>query len=75
MSKPIFIIKLPQTISHKDHALIQEDLYVTLGKEYYVLTITNFIGVNVEFECYNTTDLDIKSFDELKEIVSTILNK
>lgn len=29
----------------------------------------------VEFECYNTTDLDTKSFEELKEIVLNLKNQ
>jgi len=70
MNKPIFIVKVPDlnTTEYLD------SISFKLGEsmpDYHVLVISCKVD-DVSFECYNTTDLDDKSFEELKQIVKNI---
>jgi hypothetical protein len=72
MSKPIFIWRVPAQVmaTHPKHFQnIARDLQTKLS-DYHVLTMTDPMINSVQFECYNTTDMDTKSFEELKQIVS-----
>lgn len=68
--KPIFIIKLHQSASKEEVDEIALNVGKSFKDEYYVLVTTS---INIKkgdslFECYNTSDLGDKSFEELKEI-------
>jgi len=79
MAKPIFIVRIPVRIADEQMRVhleqIGKDLQTKL-QGYHVLTFAeNRNDENgVQFECYNTTDLDAKSFEELKEIVKLKLD-
>ncbi len=72
MSKPIFIIKLPY--AHSDMQQLSEinDIGTKKMPDYHVMAIGCAVE-DVTFECYNTTDLDAKSFKELKELVNELV--
>jgi hypothetical protein len=77
MSKPIFIWRIPahQIASNPEHFNnIAQDLQTKLS-DYHVLTMMDPLIDSVQFECYNTTDVDIKSFAELKQLVKDALEK
>lgn len=73
MNKPIFIVKIPVRIEddrmREQLEQIGKDLQTKL-RGYYVLTLAENRNDDkgIQFECYNTTDLDAKSFEELKQI-------
>jgi len=72
MSKPIFIWRVPAHViaSNQEHFnVIARDLQTKLS-DYHVLTMMDPLINSVQFECYNTTDMDTKSFEELKRIAS-----
>jgi len=75
MSKPIFIWRVPAQVMATDvnrFTQIAADLQTKLN-DYHVLTMTDPMINSVQFECYNTTDMDTKSFEELKQIVSNAM--
>jgi hypothetical protein len=75
MSKPIFIWRVPaQAIAANPEHFnnIAQDLQTKLS-DYHVLTMMDPLIQSVQFECYNTTDLDTKSFEELKQLVSNAM--
>ncbi len=80
MSKPIFIVKIPVRIADEQQRAqleqVGRDLQTKL-KGYYVLTIAENRNDDkgIQFECYNTTDLDAKSFEELKQMTLQSLNQ
>lgn len=80
MSKPIFIVKIPVRITDaQQRAQLEQvgrDLQTKL-RGYYVLTLAENRNDDkgIQFECYNTTDLDTKSFEELKEIAKQRWNE
>ena len=75
MAKPIFIVKIPVRIADEHHRAqlerIGKDLQTKLDG-YYVLTLAENRNdeKGIQFECYNTTDLDAKSFEDLKEMAN-----
>lgn len=72
MSKPIFIWRVPAHViaSNPEHFnVIARDLQTKLS-DYHVLTMMDPLINSVQFECYNTTDMDTKSFKELKQMVA-----
>ena len=76
MSKPIFIWRVPAHViaSNPEHFNnIARDLQTKLS-DYHVLTMMDPLINSVQFECYNTTDMDTKSFEELKQIVSNAMH-
>jgi hypothetical protein len=71
MSKPIFIWRVPLEAVIDDRGRfeqVQKDLQAKLS-DYHVLSMTDPTIPTIQFECYNTTDLDTKSFEQLKEMV------
>jgi len=77
MSKPIFIWRVPahQIISNSEYfTVMAQDLQTKLS-DYHVLTMMDPLIGSVQFECYNTTDVDTKSFAELKQLVKDALEK
>jgi hypothetical protein len=75
MSKPIFIWRVPAHViaSNTEHFnVIARDLQTKLS-DYHVLTMMDPLINSVQFECYNTTNMDTKSFEELKQIVSNTM--
>ncbi len=75
MSKPIFIVRFPaeHVMQHRERfEEASRDLQTKLS-DYHVLTMMDPLIDSVQFECYNTTDLDTKSFEELKQIVSNAM--
>jgi hypothetical protein len=80
MSKPIFIVRVPIRIADRDDREHLERLGEQLQQKlrgYYVLTLAEHghEAKEIRFECFNTTDLDIKSFEELKQIARQSLNQ
>ena len=80
MSKPIFIVKVPVRIADEQQRAQLEQVGQQLQMKlrgYYVLTIAENRNDDkgIQFECYNTTDLDAKSFEELKEIAKQRWNE
>jgi hypothetical protein len=77
MSKPIFIWRIPAHVmaSNLEHFnKIAQDLQTKLS-DYHVLTMMDPLIDSVQFECYNTTDVNTKSFAELKQLVKDALKK
>ncbi len=79
MSKPIFIVRVPVRITDRDDREHLEHLGQQLQQKlrgYYVLTLAEHgnDAKEIKFECYNTTDLDTKSFEELKQLATEMLN-
>lgn len=80
MSKPIFIVRVPVRITDRDDREHLERLGQQLQQKlrgYYVLTLAEHgnDAKEIKFECYNTTDLDTKSFEELKQMTLQSLNQ
>lgn len=67
MSKPIFIVKLPSFTTPEEADRIGFNLKNKM-KDYHAMVIACNVN-DVTFECYNTTGLDSKRFEELKELV------
>jgi hypothetical protein len=79
MSKPIFIVRVPVRITDREDRAHLEHLGQQLQQKlrgYYVLTLAEHgnDAKEIKFECYNTTDLDTKSFEELKQLGTAMLN-
>ncbi len=77
MSKPIFIWRIPahQIATNPEHFnKIAQDLQTKLS-DYHILVMMDPLIDSVQFECYNTTDVDTKSFAELKQLVKDALEK
>jgi hypothetical protein len=75
MSKPIFIWRVPArdvANNRKGFEDIARSLQTKLN-DYHVLTMTDPTIDMVQFECYNTTDMDTKSFEDLKQIVANAM--
>ena len=80
MSKPIFIVRVPVRVSDREDREHLENIGQQLQqklKGYHVLTLAEHgnDAKEIKFECYNTTDLDTKSFDELKQMTLQLNNK
>jgi len=80
MSKPIFIVRVPVRITDRDDREHLERMGQQLQqklKGYHVLTLAEHgtDAKEIKFECYNTTDLDTKSFEELKQMTLQLNNK
>jgi hypothetical protein len=80
MSKPIFIVRVPVRITDREDREHLENIGQQLQQKlrgYYVLTLAEHGSdtKEIKFECYNTTDLDTKSFDELKQMTLQLNNK
>lgn len=69
MSKPIFIVRLPNVFT-EEHCDNYSKLFKDKFSDYHVL-VCALEKDDISFECFNTTDLDTKSFEELKELVKT----
>jgi len=69
MSKPIFIVKLPNVFNNEQCDSIGKKMEERFF-DYHILVVACEVKDFI-FECYNTTDLDTKSFEELKELVKT----
>ncbi len=80
MSKPIFIVRVPVRITDREDREHLERMGQQLQQKlrgYYVLTFAEHGNgaKEIKFECYNTTDLDTKSFEELKQMTLQSLNQ
>lgn len=70
--KPIFIVKVSDCFfGYEEVEEIGKSLRKDLGKDYYVLIINVNQKEEVKFEMYNAIDLEEKTFEELKLIVTT----
>lgn len=70
ITKPIFVIRFPNSISPEEVADIKQKIVKTQGfilEDYHLLVIRDveYVG-KVEFECYNSNCTEIE-FNELKE--------
>lgn len=72
MSKPIFVVRVPD-IFDKEYLDNIIDMLIEKFFDYHVLVIKSKVD-DITFECYHVTDLDTKSFEELKEIVKNLNN-
>lgn len=73
MSKPIFVVRLPKDYDQE----CCKNIGITLNNrfnDWHVLVVSCNV-FDVSFECYHVTDLDTKSFEELKEIVLNLKNQ
>ena len=74
MSKPIFIVRFPDTATHEHlnkaaESLAKQGLY----DNYHCLVIKDqFTGGEIKFECYNAPHTEIE-FKELQQRVLTLL--
>jgi hypothetical protein len=80
MSKPIFIVRVPVRITDREDREHLERMGQQLQQKlrgYHVLTLAEHgnDAKEIRFECFNTTDLDTKSFEELKQIARQSLNQ
>ena len=67
MSKPIFIVRLPQDFEFDKYQEIQKSLKRYL-KEYYVLSVVSDIA-EPKFELFNCVDMPEINFKELEELI------
>lgn len=67
MTKPIFLVGIPNPENIELIACIQESLEEKL-EQYYPLVYTTK-GSEIEFKCFFEKDFDEVKFEELKEIV------
>lgn len=71
MSKPIFIVKIPQETyeDHRDHVSeIINGLERKLD-DYHVLVMWDNRTDEIRFECFNSNDIGDIEFAELKEMI------
>jgi hypothetical protein len=74
MSKPIFIVRFPDTATNKH----LKDAAESLGKQgfyqdYHILIVKDqFTGGEIKFECYNAPHSEME-FKELQERILTLL--
>lgn len=73
MSKPIFILEVPQ---HLNDDRTMEMTYKLEKKldDYHVLVIRNR-SVNFAYQCYNATNMTEIEFDELKKLVEETIKQ
>lgn len=76
MSKPIFIVRFPDTTEDKHLNLAAESLARQgLNNDYHVLVVKDrHTGGEVKFECYNAPHTEIE-FKELQNRVITLLSQ
>jgi hypothetical protein len=73
MSKPIFIVKLPLGIEPYQIDIISEKVRNNIN-DYHTLVIACSVE-DISFECYNTTNLDVKNFEDLQILVKQLMNE
>lgn len=73
MSNPIFVVRLPKEYDEESCKEIGINLNNRFH-DWHVLVVSCNI-FDVCFECYHVTDLDVKSFEELKDIVVNLKNQ
>ena len=69
MTKPIFLVGLPQMTSIEQVEGVQKNLERKLEQYYPLVYLTN--GSEIDFKCFFEKDFDEVKFEELKEIVRT----
>lgn len=67
MTKPIFLVGLPQMASREQIEDVQKNLERKLEQYYPLVYQTN--GSEMDFKCFFEKDFDEIKFEELKEIV------
>lgn len=67
MTKPIFLVGLPQMASREQVEEVQKNLERKLKQYYPLVYLTN--GSDIDFKCFFEKDFDEVKFEELKEIV------
>lgn len=74
MSKPIFIVRFPDTANNEHISMAAESLdKLGVRNDYHCLVIKDqFTGGEIKFECYNAPHTEME-FKELKERVITLL--
>jgi|GEM_PF-5677510 len=76
MSKPIFIVRFPDTAENKHLNSAAESLAIQgFYEDYHCLVVKDqFTGGEIKFECYNAPHTEIE-FKELQERVLTLLSQ
>jgi len=69
-AKPIFIVRTQLECSLEEINDVREKLTKSFT-DYHVLVIRGLKNIT-EFECYNSSDADEKSLEELKNIVNNV---
>lgn len=74
MSKPIFIVRFPDTAEQRHLKEAAESLgRMGVNDDYHTLVIKDqFTGGEIKFECYNAPHTEIE-FKELQERIITLL--
>ncbi len=67
MTKPIFLVGLPQMASLEQIEEVQKNLEQKLKQYYPLVYMTN--SSKMDFKCFFEKDFDEVKFDELKQIV------
>ena len=67
MTKPIFLVGLPQMVSFEQIEEVQKNLEQKLEQYYPLVYMTN--SGEIDFKCFFEKDFDEVKFDELKQIV------
>lgn len=76
MSKPIFLVGLPESTPRKEYSTISELLENKLGKDYYVLIYPNLSSNSeIKFDLKHVSDIDDVKFEELKILVKNSVNE
>jgi hypothetical protein len=67
MTKPIFLVGLPQMVSLEQIEEVQKNLEQKLKQYYTLVYMAN--SSEIDFKCFFEKDFDEVKFDELKQIV------
>ena len=75
MSKPIFIVRFPDTALNKHLSEARKSLnQIGVDDDYHCLVVKDqFTGGEIKFECYNAPHTEME-FKELQERVIALLN-
>jgi len=74
MSKPIFILEVPEHLDDDTTQKVTYKLEKKLEVDYHVLVIRNR-SVNFVYQCYNAENMTEIEFDELKKLVEETIKQ
>jgi len=75
MPKPIFLVGFPKTASISEFRKASETLEEKLSKDYYVLVFPQGKDTEITFDIKSVEDINDQKFEDLKEIVKTLINE